>query len=118
MQASNIGVAQVWTYYGRVAFVVSVQEKGKPIADQLKLQRLRQIMLGIMGPKGGGIVNIKQVALLPVSQPLSTQCRLRCIVTTFWTIHYRYGLSSARTIHWGLIGRGVQQLRLSCFSLG
>ncbi len=51
----------MWTYYGRVAFVLSVLEKGKPIADQVKLQRLRQIMLTIMGPEGGGIVNIKRV---------------------------------------------------------
>ncbi len=58
-------VAQVWTYYGRVAFVLSVLEKGKPIADQLKLQRLRQIMLGIMGPEGEGTVNIKKVAAPP-----------------------------------------------------
>jgi len=48
-----------------VAFVLSVLEKGKPIADQLKLQRLRQIMLGIMGPEGEGTVNIKKVAAPP-----------------------------------------------------
>lgn len=57
-----ICMQQAWTFYGRVAFVLSVLEKGKPIADHVKLQRLRQIMLGIMGPEGGGIVNIKQVS--------------------------------------------------------
>ncbi len=41
--------------------MLSVLEKGKPIADQVKLQRLRQIMLGIMGPNGQGTVNIKKV---------------------------------------------------------
>ncbi|CAL8463116.1 g2650 [Coccomyxa elongata] len=56
----NVRSAAVWTYYGRVAFVLSVLEKGKPIADQVKLQRLRQIMLGIMGPNGQGTVNIKK----------------------------------------------------------
>ena len=39
---------QVWTYKGRVAFVLSVLEKNKPVADHVKLQRLSQIMLDIM----------------------------------------------------------------------
>ena len=41
--------------------MLSVLEKGKPIADQVKLQRLRQIMLDIMGPSGHGTVNIRKV---------------------------------------------------------
>ena len=40
---------QVWTYKGRVAFVLSVLEKDKPVADCMKLRRLSQIMLDIMG---------------------------------------------------------------------
>ena len=39
---------QVWTYRGRVAFVLSVTEKGMPVVDGIKLQRLRQLVLGIM----------------------------------------------------------------------
>ena len=40
---------QVWTYKGRVAFVLSVLEKDKPVADCIKLRRLSQIMLYIIG---------------------------------------------------------------------
>lgn len=78
---------QVWTYRGRVAFVLSITEKGLPVVDGIKLQRLRQLVLGIMtrrpGPSdsngalaamgGGGlgpgsagvIVNIRKVRRLP-----------------------------------------------------
>ncbi len=54
---------QVWTYKGRVAFVLSVLEKNTPIADSTKLQRLSQIMLDIMGGSLG-IVSIAQVCPL------------------------------------------------------
>ena len=37
---------QVWTYRGRVAFVLSITEKGMPVVDGIKLQRLRQLVLG------------------------------------------------------------------------
>ena len=56
-------VLQVWTYKGRVAFVLSVLEKNTPIADSTKLQRLSQIMLDIMGGSLG-IVSIAQVCPL------------------------------------------------------
>lgn len=49
--------------------MLSVLEKGKPIADQVKLQRLRQIMLNIMGPEGEGIVNIRKVRTCPLASP-------------------------------------------------
>ena len=61
--------AQVWTYHGRVAFVLSVTEKGQPIADSVKLQRLRQILFSLMDSHGEGIVNIKRVRLLLPCQP-------------------------------------------------
>ncbi len=51
----------MWTYHGRVAFVLSVTEKGQPIADSVKLQRLRQILFSLMDHNGEGIVNIKRV---------------------------------------------------------
>ena len=59
---------QVWTYKGRVAFVLSVLEKNKPIADHVKLQRLSQIMLDIMGGDLG-IVTMDQVCLCFLSGP-------------------------------------------------
>lgn len=40
---------QVWTYKGRVAFVLSITEKGMPVVDGIKLQRLRQLVLGEHG---------------------------------------------------------------------
>src|SRR6476661_1874726 len=44
----DVRSAAVWTYKGRVAFVFSVTEKGKPVADEMKLQRLRQMVEEIM----------------------------------------------------------------------
>jgi glycine cleavage system regulatory protein len=49
----DVRSAAVWTYRGRVAFVFSVTEKGKPVADELKLQRLRQMVEEIMHSIGG-----------------------------------------------------------------
>ena len=66
--------AQVWTYHGRVAFVLSVTEKGQPIADSVKLQRLRQILFSLMDSHGEGIVNIKRVWLLPLCHPDVSAC--------------------------------------------
>ncbi|KAL4438995.1 hypothetical protein ABPG77_006932 [Micractinium sp. CCAP 211/92] len=75
----NVRSAAVWTYRGRVAFVLSITEKGMPVVDGIKLQRLRQLVLGIMtrrphtssgalaamaggpGGLGGVIVNIRKV---------------------------------------------------------
>lgn len=77
----NVRSAAVWTYRGRVAFVLSITEKGLPVVDGIKLQRLRQLVLGIMtrrpsmggssgalaslaggpGGLGGVIVNIRKV---------------------------------------------------------
>lgn len=42
--------AAVWTYRQRVAFVIGVQDGGKPISDGFKLQRLVQIMKASEGP--------------------------------------------------------------------
>lgn len=52
----NVRSAAVWTYRGRVAFVLSITEKGMPVVDGIKLQRLRQLVLGIMTrrPSSGG----------------------------------------------------------------
>jgi len=49
----DVRSAAVWTYRGRVAFVFSVTEKGKPVVDEMKLQRLRQMVEEIMQSGGG-----------------------------------------------------------------
>ncbi|KAG7673537.1 hypothetical protein Ndes2526B_g03010 [Nannochloris sp. 'desiccata'] len=49
----DVRSAAVWTYRGRVAFVFSVTEKGKPVVDEMKLQRLRQMVEEIMHSAGG-----------------------------------------------------------------
>lgn len=50
--------AAVWTYNSRVAFVVSVLEKGQPVRDGAKLQRLSQLLLHMMDPQGDGILKV------------------------------------------------------------
>ncbi|KAK9829031.1 hypothetical protein WJX72_003510 [[Myrmecia] bisecta] len=57
----NVRSAAVWTYKTRVAFVLSVTEKGQPIQDGIKLQRLRQLLFDMMDNQCNGIVNIKRV---------------------------------------------------------
>lgn len=52
---------QVWTYRGRVAFVLSVTEKGRPVCDGIKLQRLKQLVTDIMMGDGNVIVDISKV---------------------------------------------------------
>ena len=53
--------AQVWTYNKRAAFVLSVTEKGRPVRDNIKLQRLRQILFNLVDTLDDGIINIKTV---------------------------------------------------------
>ena len=53
---------QVWTYNKRAAFVVSVTEKGRPVLDNIKLQRLRQILFNLVDNHDDGIINIKHVS--------------------------------------------------------
>lgn len=48
----DVRSAAVWTDNGRVAFVVSALEKGQPVRDTIKLQRLRQLLLHMMDAKG------------------------------------------------------------------
>lgn len=47
---------QVWTYRGRVAFVLSVTEKGRPVCDGIKLQRLKQLVTDIMTTEGSTVI--------------------------------------------------------------
>ncbi|KAK2075535.1 hypothetical protein QBZ16_001643 [Prototheca wickerhamii] len=49
----NVRGAAVWTYHGRVAFVLSTTEHGLPIADPYKRQRLRQLVTAIMAGRAG-----------------------------------------------------------------
>ena len=52
---------QVWTFKNRVAFVLSVTDKGQPVRDGIKLQRLKQLLRTMMDKHGNGVVNIKTV---------------------------------------------------------
>lgn len=52
---------QVWTFKNRVAFVLSVTDRGEPVRDGIKLQRLQQLLCSMMDQQGNGIVNIKTV---------------------------------------------------------
>lgn len=67
---------QVWTFKNRVAFVLSVTDKGQPVRDGIKLQRLKQLLRTMMDKHGNGVVNIKTVhdfLVVPACvQPLST----------------------------------------------
>ncbi len=69
-------VVQVWTYRGRVAFVLSVTEKGRPVWDGIKLQRLKQLVTDIMTGDGEVIVDISKVC--------GAQCRLPSLQNSFW----------------------------------
>lgn len=49
----DVRSAAVWTYRKRVAFVLSVTEKGRPIADDAKTQRLCEMMAEYLQSKDG-----------------------------------------------------------------
>lgn len=48
----DVRSAAVWTYKGRVAFVLSVTEKGRPIIESIKLDNLNQLIYRIMESPG------------------------------------------------------------------
>lgn len=52
---------QVWTFKNRVAFVLSVTDKGGPVHDGIKLERLKQLLQSMMDNAGNGVVKIKTV---------------------------------------------------------
>ena len=75
---------QVWTFKNRVAFVLSVTDKGQPVRDGIKLQRLKQLLRTMMDKHGNGVVNIKTVhdflvvpASVLASVPASVKCSLQ-----------------------------------------
>jgi hypothetical protein len=59
----DVRSAAVWTYSGRVAFVVSVVEGcgQQPVRDVSKLHRLKQLLHQMMDVCGNGIVNAQPV---------------------------------------------------------
>lgn len=57
----DVRSAAVWTYNKRVAFVVSVLEKGGPIRDGIKLGRLKQLLAQMMDVQNKGIVTVHAV---------------------------------------------------------
>ena len=71
---------QVWTFKNRVAFVLSVTDKGQPVRDGIKLQRLKQLLRTMMDKHGNGVVNIKTVhdfLVVPASVPASINSSLQ-----------------------------------------
>ncbi len=54
-------VVQVWTYQRRAACVLGVTEHARPIKDRAKLERLRQILQGMVGRDGDAVVTVEQV---------------------------------------------------------
>ncbi len=72
---------QVWTFKNRVAFVLSVTDKGQPVRDGIKLQRLKQLLRTMMDKHGNGVVNIKTVhdfLLVPASVLASVPASVNC----------------------------------------
>jgi hypothetical protein len=68
---------QVWTYASRVAFVLSVTAKGQPIHEDIRLQRLQQLLLLRMSPDGNATVNTHKVrwtCCILLYQQLQVQC--------------------------------------------
>lgn len=61
MQFTGSCPVQVWTYASRVAFVLSVTAKGQPIHEDIRLQRLQQLLLLRMSPDGNATVNTHKV---------------------------------------------------------
>lgn len=53
-------IVQVWTHGGRVAFVLSVSERGRPVSLH-KLEAFRGRLMAIMDSNGAGIVRTRTV---------------------------------------------------------
>ena len=65
-------LVQVWTYEGRVAFVLSVTERNLPVAPE-KLPGVYKMLMHIMDPNSEGIVRTWMVG------PPSLSAKLPCI---------------------------------------
>ncbi|GLC45665.1 hypothetical protein PLESTM_001763700 [Pleodorina starrii] len=52
--------AAVWTFHDRVALVISATERGAPVVDPVKLDRLEQILYDMLG-SGDAVVNSELV---------------------------------------------------------
>lgn len=68
--------AQVWTHEGRVAFVLSVTERGRPVSER-KLDAFHGRLMGIMDAEGEGIVRTRTVGGLSVLHHLRESARCR-----------------------------------------
>ncbi len=53
---------QVWTFHDRVALVISATERGAPVVDPGKLDRLEQILYDMLGG-GDAVVNSELVGV-------------------------------------------------------
>ena len=65
-------LAQVWTYAGRVAFVLSVTDNDQPISEA-KLSAFKGRLLNVMNEDGDGIVRVFTVIPHPILAFLSPQ---------------------------------------------
>ena len=50
--------------------MLSVTDKGQPVRDGIKLQRLKQLLRTMMDKQGNGVVNIKTVRCLALPYAL------------------------------------------------
>lgn len=61
-QECDVRSAAVWTYKGRVAFVLSVTERGRPVVENIKLNNLNQLIYRAMeSPGSTTIVRVQKV---------------------------------------------------------
>lgn len=68
----GFGLAQVWTYKGRVAFVLSVTENGRPIQDANRLEQLKKILTRMVNTDGHGVVHAKLVSVFMCAEALKS----------------------------------------------
>jgi hypothetical protein len=55
------GYPQAWTFHSRAAIVIGVTERNAPVADRVKLHRLRQLLIKLVERQGDAAVSVEQV---------------------------------------------------------
>jgi hypothetical protein len=53
--------SQAWTFHSRAAIVIGVTERNAPVADRVKLHRLRQLLIKLVEHQGDAAVSVEQV---------------------------------------------------------
>lgn len=73
----EIRTAAAWTYHGRFALVVGVTERNTPVADTVKLHRLKQLLTRLVQQTGDAAVSVEQVgSRVPATAAASIPCLL------------------------------------------